>query len=66
MAYRFATAYLVDDGFAVESAAGGSVGQTFDRNAESWEIVRVYSLGYVISNPDTGLWPTVDADYELT
>ncbi len=65
MAQQFATAYRVDGGFAVESPAGGAIDQTFTRGAEVWTIVRVYDLGYVITNDDPNLWPTVDVDYEL-
>jgi hypothetical protein len=66
MAYQFALAYPVDDGFVIEAPPGGLIGQTFTRGAESWEIIRIFSLGYVIVSNDPELWPTPNVDYELT
>jgi hypothetical protein len=65
MAYQFALVYPVEDGFAVEAPEGATIGQTFTREGESWEIVRTFSLGYVIVSDDATLWPTPNVDYEL-
>lgn len=66
MAYQFALAYPAEDGFIVEAPSGATVGQFFSRGGESWEIVRTFSLGYVIVSADATLWPTPNVDYELT
>jgi hypothetical protein len=51
--------------FVVEAPQGAKVGQSFVRDGESWEIVHVFSLGYVVSFPNASLWSTLNVDYEL-